>query len=376
MNTLMPPMRATSLPLDSAYLGINAVKKRGLKAYLNTKPWFIRLTNKEYWNANIFFVPLVFYVIYLAIKARSAFFFSAANPAIPTGGLVGESKADIHNLIPPQYRPKTVVLRSEATLRDIVSQMEKAQLKFPIILKPVVGCRGLLVKKMTKHADIYQHLQQFNTDFLIEEFIDYPVEAAVLYWKNPETGKSGIESITLKEFLTVTGNGEQTIAELLMENPRGVLQVKRLHKEKASLMASIPQAGEKIWVEPIGNHCKGTKFLNFHLVTKPMVTAYDKIQTQLPGCYIYRLDLKAPSIADMQAGRDIKILEINGVGSDPAHIFDPKTPIFEMFHAYIRLWKKVFDIAQAVHRQGVPYMTYTEYKKYAAQQAAVEKLLL
>lgn len=352
------------------------MKKRGLKAFLNTKPWFIRLTNKEYWNAHIFLAPLVFYMIYWAIKARSAFFFSAANPSIPTGGMVGESKADIHNLTPPQYRPKTVVLGSGGALRDIILMMEKAQLQLPIILKPVVGCRGHLVKKMVNYTEIYHHLQCHATDFLIEEFIDYPVEAAILYWKNPETGKSGIDSIALKEFLTVSGNGVQTIPELLMENPRGVLQINRLHKEKPTLMSFIPQTGEKVLVEPIGNHCKGTKFLNFnHLINPNMVVAYDKIQEQLAGCYIYRLDLKAPSIADMQAGRNIKILEINGVGSDPAHIFDPKTPFFEMFHAYIRMWKKVFEIAEVLHRRGVPYMTYNDYKKYSAQQAAVEKLV-
>ncbi len=45
-------------------------------------------------------IPTYFYWIYYAICARSLFFFSAANPAIETGGLFGESKEAIFDQIP------------------------------------------------------------------------------------------------------------------------------------------------------------------------------------------------------------------------------------------------------------------------------------
>ena len=354
----------------------NKRKNNSISAFLNTQSWYIRLTNKEYWNANIFFIPLAFYLVYLAIKARSAFFFSAANPAIPTGGLIGESKEDISKLIPPQYRPKTAVLEQGDTLREIHQKMGNARLDFPLVIKPIVGCRGLLVKKVLSIAEILRHLEEYNTNFLLEEYIDYPIEGAVLYWKNPETGKSDIQSVTLKAFLSVKGDGKTSIKDLLMQNPRGVLQVKRLEKQKPDLMASIPKYNEHITVEPIGNHCRGTQFLNYnHLVNQKMVQAYDQIQENLPGCYVFRLDVKAPSIDDLQAGRNLKILEINGVGADPAHIFDPQTPLIEMFHAYIRLWQKIYEVSKVLHRQGIAYMTYRDYKKYAAQQAIVQSLM-
>lgn len=345
-------------------------------AYFNTKAWYIRLTNKEYWNANIFFVPLAFYMVYLAIKARSAFFFSAANPAIPTGGLVGESKEDISKMIPSFYRPKTIALKQGDTLWDIRQKMERIKLTFPAIIKPVVGCRGMMVKKVVSETEILTHLHEFDTNFLLEEFIDYPIEGAILYWKNPETGESDIQSVTLKAFLSVKGDGISTVKDLLRQNPRGVLQISRLEKETPALMSFIPPFNEKIIVEPIGNHCRGTQFLNYNsLINAEMVRAYDKIQEDLQGCYVYRLDVKAPSIADLQAGQNIKILEINGVGADPAHIFDANTSIKEMFHAYIRLWEKIYEVATAVHRQGTPYMTYRKFKKYAAQQSAVTALV-
>ena len=307
----------------------------------------------------------------------SALFFTAANPTIPTGGMVGENKADISSWIPPQYRPKNAVIQPSDTLSDVQNSFEKAQLQFPIVLKPTIGCRGLMVKKVETWSEITEHISQHPTTFLMEEFVDYPTEAAVLYWKHPETGKSGIQSVTIKEFLTVTGDGKSTVECLLMQNSRGILQLERLKKEKFDLLCSMPKMGETVVVEPIGNHCRGTKFLNFnHLITPEMVAAFDKIQADLPDCYVFRLDIKTPSVSDLQNGQNVKILEINGVGSDPAHIFDPQTPFFEIWAAYFRLWKTIYDVSTAQHRLGVPYMSVKEYKTFVKKQKEVENLIV
>jgi hypothetical protein len=366
------PTAKTSYPTKKSLL--DWITLNFTKAIINKK-WYVRLTNKEYWNANIYTLPVVIYSIYLAIRARSPLFFTATNPAIPTSGMVGENKADISQWIPPQYRPKNSIIQPTDSCTDIQNSLQKAKLQFPIIMKPTVGCRGLMIKKVHSSIEILEHLYHYPTTFLLEEFIDYPIEAAVLYWKNPENGESGIQSVTLKEFLTVTGDGQSAVEYLLQQNPRGILQVDRLKKENNALLRSIPPLGEKVVVEHVGNHCRGTKFLNFnHLITSNMVAAFDKIQADLPGCYVFRLDLKTPSVSDLQMGKNIKILEINGVGSDPAHIYDPTTPFFEIWAAYFRLWKKIYDISTAQHRLGIPYMSLKEYRVFVKQQRAVEIL--
>ena len=47
---------------------------------------FKKLTNWEYWPSYMFYVPVVPYAIYLALKSRSFGFFSAVNPAIEGSG--------------------------------------------------------------------------------------------------------------------------------------------------------------------------------------------------------------------------------------------------------------------------------------------------
>jgi hypothetical protein len=346
-----------------------------IRRALNRQAWFIRLTNKEYWHPNVYNIPLGAYVFYLMCRARSPFFFSAANPNIPTGGLVGENKADISSWVPAFYRPKNIVIASSMAMPTLKKKLDEQELAFPLIIKPTVGARGLLVKKVDNLAEIQAHLRQYPTEFLIEEYLNYPVEAAVLYWLNPETNESGISSVTVKAFLSVIGDGHSSVKELLMNNPRGVLQVPRLTAERPDLLARIPKEGEKIEVEPIGNHCLGTKFRNFnHLITPDMVAAFDKIQSDLPDCYLYRLDLKTPSVSDLQNGKNIKIMEINGVGSDPAHVFDPDFPLLDVYKTYFKLWKKIYDISVAQRRRGVEYMTWSEFKFFAKQQRNVETL--
>jgi hypothetical protein len=379
MNWESTTPATTSLPTRlPSYRSKEASKKSSKLGWLyalNYKPWFIRLMNKEYWNANIYIAPVVVYVAYLAMKARSLLFFTAANPAIPTGGMVGEDKADISRWIPPQYRPKNTTISAIDSMQEIKAGLQKADIQFPLIMKPTVGCRGLLIKKVASLSEIMEHLVRYPTTFLLEEFIDYPIEVAVLYWKNPETGESGIQSIAGKKFLSVLGDGRQSVGCLLSQNPRAILQMERLKIEKPALLNLIPKMDEKIIVEPIGNHCRGTKFLDYNqLITPELVQSFDKIQADLPGNYIFRLDLKVPSISDLQEGKNIKILEINGVGSDPAHIFDPNTAFIEIWAAYFRLWKKIYEISKALHSQGVPYMRLKEYKKFVKKQKEMEQL--
>ncbi|NJN35659.1 MAG: hypothetical protein HC817_16740 [Saprospiraceae bacterium] len=94
----------------------------------------------------------------------------------------------------------------------------------------------------------------------------------------------------------------------------------------------------------------------------------------MPDCYVFRLDLKTPSVSDLQNGRNIKILEINGVGSDPAHIFDPTISFYEIYGSYMRLWRTIFEVSTALHRRGVDYMSVSEYRAFMRKQNAVETL--
>ncbi len=338
------------------------------------KKWFIRLTHKEFWAMWTHYAPAIFYYFYAVLRERSLLFFTAANPTIPTGGMLGESKADINKNIPPQYRPRNLMLFSGENKEKWFENIEKEKFPFPAIVKPIVGGRGLMVEKVNNFDELAAHVTRFGVDFIVEEFIDLPVEAAVLYWKNPVTNASGILSVTLKKFLSVTGDGVSTVEQLLQQNFRGILQIERLRREKSDLMTLKPNLGTSTLVESIGNHCRGTTFLNRNdLINANMIAAFDCVQADLGDVFFFRLDLKVPNIADLQAARNLKILEINGVGSEPAHIYDPNFPLVFAWRDTVKLWRKIHEVSAANHRLGVAYQSRKEFMQFVKMQHAFEE---
>ena len=84
------------------------------------------------------------YILFLAIRHRSLTLFTAANPGIPSGGFVGESKSAILGHLSPV--PEFAVLREElsadARFRAVKEFLSVHGLSYPIVLKPDIGERG------------------------------------------------------------------------------------------------------------------------------------------------------------------------------------------------------------------------------------------
>ena len=73
----------------------------------------------------MFYVPNLPYAFYLAAKAKHSAFFSAANPSIETGGMTGESKIAIMDLIADEYKPKSLLIKEGASAEFVVELLKK-----------------------------------------------------------------------------------------------------------------------------------------------------------------------------------------------------------------------------------------------------------
>lgn len=277
-------------------------------------------------------MPLVPYWIYLSIKAKSLTYFTAANPGIIHGGVFGESKIDILEKIEPKYRPTTLFFKVSATLPEVISGVEQASLTFPMIIKPDVGERGAEVEKVENKSELTHYLNRNKQNFIIQEFVDFDIELGILYHKLPISGASNITSVVQKEFLAVTGDGTSTIREMLRTNERAKLQMSTLEEKHGAHLDDVLPEGVYENLQPIGNHCLGTKFFSGqHLINSELVSVFDEISRGIEGFNFGRFDLKVSSIDDLYAGENIKVMELNGVTSEPGHIYDPN---FNLLRAY------------------------------------------
>jgi hypothetical protein len=328
---------------------------------MSQTPFLIRLRHWEYWPFNVVYFPIFLYYFWLSFKARSFFFFSASNPGIETGGMLGESKISILDKIAGEFKPTTLFVPLSTSLDTVVAQVQALGLEFPLIAKPDVGERGRGVQKIESREALAQYLQKSPLDFLIQEYVDAPLELGVFYYRHPKEAHGIVSSIVKKEFLTLRGNGTDTVESLIMQNGRAILQLSTLTERYGHLFHQIPAAGETIELGNIGNHCLGTKFLDAnHLITPELTKVFDDISHSIPGFYFGRYDLRCRSVEDLYAGRNIRIMELNGAGAEPGHIYQPGFSLWEAYRVLFHHWRVMYDISRENHCQGVPYMTLRE----------------
>lgn len=341
----------------------------------NHKARIHKLTHWEHWPSYMFYLPNIPYSFYLAIKARNPVFFTATNPGIKNSGDGMESKYETIQMVPEVYRPKTVFLKEATDFKEILQKIESAKIQFPLIAKPDIGFRGILVKKIDSENELKKYFKNNPIDIIIQEFISYPKECGIFYYRLPNATSGTITSITLKRFLTVTGDGNKTLSELIIADKRAYLYFDILQNIHGDKLESIPNINEQITLTVIGNHSKGTEFIDGnHLINPQLTKVIDNISQQIDGWFYGRLDIKYESIEKLMKGKNFTILEINGIISEPTHIYDAsKNSYFDAVRAIGKHWKIIYQIATKNHKQqNVEYVNTIAFcknvfalKKYA-----------
>lgn len=321
----------------------------------------IKIFNYEYWPWWVFYLPMAPYWLYLSAKTRSLTFFTAVNPGIEAGGFYGESKIDILKNINPQYLPKTVFIDKIQDFEKAIKQLEINQLAFPLIAKPNIGERGTNVAKIESLEQLKAYHLQTPEDYIIQEFITYPIEFGVLFSRLPNQSRGKVSSLTMKEFLTITGDGKSTIRELIEQSTRARFQLEVLEAKLGEGINEILPKDEKRLLEPIGNHCRGTKFVNANqLINEKLDVVFSKIAESFEGFYYGRFDMKVASIEDLYRGENIRIMELNGVSSDPGHIYDPNYRLWQAYRDLRWHWKRSAEISIQNQKRGYLPLPFSE----------------
>lgn len=327
---------------------------------LITSIFWAKLTRWEFWSFNFFYFPITFYWFWLILRTRSFFFFTASNPGIEFGGMLGESKYKIYKNIPDKYVPKTYKLNPSISKQDLLAKLKKETIKFPFIAKPDIGERGWVVELIKNEQQLDIYLNKIKVDFLVQEYVPLPLELGIFYYRFPNRKKGTISSIVIKDMLHVKGDGKSTVRELVQNNVRAKMQLEKMEKNQSDTLDYIPLYNEIIELEPIGNHCRGTTFLNGnHIINKKLIEVFDKISNQIDGFYFGRFDLRCENIEALYEGKNFKILELNGAGSEPAHIYHPGFSLIQAYKDIIHHLKILADISIINHKRNVPYYTFS-----------------
>ncbi|HVR29976.1 MAG TPA: hypothetical protein VMS86_10635 [Thermoanaerobaculia bacterium] len=130
----------------------------------------------------------------------------------------------------------------------------------------------------------------------------------------------------------------------------------------------------------IGNHCRGAIFCDGRALETPaLARRIDEIAHSLPGFHFGRFDLRAPSLEAFQAGRDLSVLEVNGVTSEATHIYEPGASLRAAYRTLFAQWRLAFEIGAANVRAGARATSVPELlallhrRRRLRQRAALER---
>ena len=313
----------------------------------------------EFWPAWLFYPPVALHCLRLAIKHRSVSVPMAANPGIFSGGMVGESKItmleELH-ATSPEFTAEAVLIPAGelAARRQILAKLlARPGFEYPFILKPDVGQRGAGVKLIRTPAQAEDYLRRTNTPLVLQRYAPGPFEAGIFYYRFPGEARGTIFSITEKIFPVVTGDGRSTMGELIARDPRARLIAGIYLKRLGARQDEVPPAGEQRKLVEAGNHAQGCIFRDGgRLLTPELAARIDAISQQVGGFFIGRYDLRFASEADLRAGRNFQIIELNGAAAEATSIYDARNSLRSAYRTLFQQWSLVFAIGAENRRRG------------------------
>ncbi len=287
-----------------------------------------------------------------------------------------ESKKEIDALLPEKHKPFTLFFSFDTKPESIIESIRANKLGYPLIIKPDIGMQGKAVVKVNSDVELLFAASRFTVDYIIQPFIPFPKEMGIFYVRYPDDEFGKITGIVEKEFLTITGDGVSSIEQLLNQTPRNILQLPVLRKTLGERIHSVPGKDEKEVLVPYGNHVRGSLFLDSTYKNNAKLEALiDNVCKSVTGFYYGRLDIRFNSFEELVADKNWCIIELNGAGSEPTHMYDPKHSLFFAWKEIIRHWKMLYKISIQNKKNGFPFLSYNDGKKmFRENNRYVEKL--
>ena len=335
---------------------------------MKRNPGIIKFMQWEHWPTLAFYIPLFPFFLWRSLKAGHPIFYTITNPAILFSGNGTESKFKTLDLLPKTLIPKSILFEKASDLKLISAQLKENQLEFPLIAKPDIGFRGYLVKKINSLEALLNYIKHVDENVIIQEFVPYEQELGIFYHRIPGQKKGKITSITIKKFVKIKGDGKCSVSQLIQKHNRAFLYTDLfsiIHKDK---WEKVLKKDEELTLSVIGNHSKGTQFINGnHLISDQLTDFIDEICQKLEGWYYGRMDIKFEDFNEMLQGDAFKILEVNGIISEPTHIYDAShkdASYLEALRSINKHWCIMGKIAQKLHKENhISYPSIMPYVK-------------
>jgi hypothetical protein len=324
----------------------------------------------------------------LGLRHRSLTLPSAANPTIPTGGMWGESKsAYLFDVAPAERRwvADFALITRGIGFWSVQSDVDRSLrsladlgIDFPLVAKPDIGWHGYGVRRIENAADLRDYIAYFpeGAKIILQRFLPYAGEAAVLYARIPGEERGRIRSLTFRYFPHVIGDGRSKLRDLIYSDPRARWKA-RLHlgidptHRALSLddLRRVPARGDVVQIALIGNQRAGGLYRDAYRYITPLLEArFDAIARSMREFHYGRFDIRFDTVEALMRGEDFGICEINGIGGEAIDAWDPRLPVGEAYRRLFNEQRLLFMIGDLNRSRGFQPTPASEFVGHLMRQ--------
>lgn len=334
-----------------------------------------RISNWENWPFMLRYLPIGPAWAWYCIKSRSLWFFTPSNPTLTFGGFEGEGKKEMYNLLPEGSYPKTIYIQPGQHFEEVKQYVAAAGFSYPFCVKPDVGMKGLLFRKIDTEADFKTYHQLMPAEYIVQELVDYGLEVSVFYYRYPHQQKGIISGFIQKELMEVTGNGKDTLLQLIQKHPKAKHREGEMRAKHAEHLNTILNPGAKFYLSYAANLNRGARFINLeHLIDERLHHLFDELSHR--GTFYYgRYDIKCASIEDLKRGQNFSILEFNGSGAEPNHVYNAGLTLRQAHEIILKHWEALYQISKYNNAQGIRYWGFLRGWRFLRQAKKHLKIL-
>lgn len=319
-----------------------------------------KVTDWKHWPFGVFYFPLFFAWAWYCIKSRSVWFFSTSNPTLTFGGFEGETKSEMYNQLQKELCPHSIYIAPLMVFSNVVQQVKENHFNYPFIVKPNIGMKGILFRKIDNEQQFETYHHSMPVEYIVQELINMPIEVSVFYYRYPKNEQGCITALIQKNLLQVKGDGCSTLMQLILEHPITNSWFSEVKNQHDVVFQNILPQGEIFYLSYIGNRYHGAQFINLHNeIDKKLLTVFDGISHK-SKFYYGRYDIKCFSIKELKEGINFSILEFNGAGSIPNHIYAGSCTLIQAYKEIVMHWKILYNISCDNHKKGISYWSFSK----------------
>ena len=316
---------------------------------------FYRIAHWETWHYLAKYIPISPAWLWYCIRSRSLWFFTPSNPTITFGGFEGESKREMYAQLPPGTYPKSTYIPHHVSFEEAEALLLQAGISYPFAVKPDVGMMGFMFRRIENQADFKYYHQKMPADYILQDLVKYPLEVSVFYYRMPNQQSGTITGFLKKEFLQVVGDGTSTLDQLIANYPRVRFRQEEMRGKHKEHLQDVLLNGEIYYLSYALNLSRGGRMVSLaHEKDDRLLKVFDELSHYTGNFYYGRYDIKCASVEDLKQGKNYSILEYNGCGAEPHHVYGNGYTLIQAYRILLHHWKMLFEISKYNYQKGIP----------------------